>query len=176
MIDKGKIYRVSRAGLSRGVGGASREATQMVMEDKVVRASRNISDRISKRNAGQNLKTAKKMTGIFFWIILAMNIFEDILDIVLDATGFLAVVTSVTSIILLFINFTYMFFQRVDFGSRKLILWGISFIVELIPGADILPTYSVVFVLTRFMENNEKFKKALQTVQAKKIVRPKRGS
>lgn len=174
-IDKESAYLVGRAAMTGGVGKAGRTAAELATYNTVSKAAQKTASRIEKRkkeNSQKEVTPVKKMQGIGFYIILLMCVVEDLLDIILS------LVTPITSVILTFIIFTYLILEKVDFNSRTIARWVISFIIELIPVVNIIPTYSIIFFLTKTFENNASIKKATETLQVKRsvnITRKKRG-
>lgn len=125
----------------------------------------------NKRGTTKPEEPQKKMTGAGYYVVLSITIIEDILDI------FLSFITPVTSIIVTLIIFIYLYSQKVDMSSKTAARWILSFIIEAIPILNILPTYSIVFALTKAVENNEAIKKVAQMKDGHNpnITRAKRG-
>lgn len=113
-----------------------------------------------------------KMVGVLFWMVLSLVLIDDAFDIFVTLTGFLGIVSSVSNWIISGIVFLYMYFEGVKMDSRKIVAWGVGFIVESIPYVgSIIPTYAIIFVLTRVWENNaELIKKISPSILREKIM------
>jgi hypothetical protein len=170
-INKESLGRIAHAGLTGGIGAAGRKVTEQLTQKQVDKYSQKTANVIRKRRGQQTQsQTAKKkMSGAGFYIILGITILEDLLDI------FLSPITPITSVIVSFIVFTYLYLENIDFDSRTIARWLISFIIELIPVINIIPTYSIIFYLTKVFENKKIVKGAALKFKRSSVIRKRRG-
>jgi hypothetical protein len=177
LYSKEDLSKIASAGATRGVGGAVRKAASIKYYDKLDRAAQKTSNIIRrKRRPKKSTETPlniKKMVGWKFYSVFTIILIEEILDIFLDATGFLALVTILTSVFVTFIVFIYLYLENVSMDSKKLATWIISFCVEFIPVINFFPTYLLSFVLTRVIENNSTLKTKASFTK-NKIIRSRR--
>ena len=185
---KSKIFndgnaRILRSGLKGGVGGAAKQYAMNKANSAIDRAAQKTAAEIAKRKSGDQETSVesggsapkKKMTGPFFYIVLVFVIIEDLLDIIAGLSVILAFTATVTSLFITFVVFTYLYLEKINWESRKLVMWAISFIMELLPFFSMLPTYTIIFVLTRILENSPDLNKKLNEARNQNITRSKRG-
>lgn len=109
----------------------------------------------------------KLVGGFFWWFLLGIFIFLDLLDLLFTALAALigatglglpiaAIIVVVDNLIDMFATFTtatYYKFTGVPLGFRNIALLSIGFLCEWIPVLDVLPWLSITFVATRILTN-----------------------
>jgi hypothetical protein len=133
---------------------------------KITRQRRNA--RTTTETTEQKPEEPKKMVGPGFYIISLFTIIEDLADILFTLTGILAFIPIFTSIVLTGVIWIYMWSEKVDFNSRQVSIWVISFIIELIPAINAIPTYTIIFWVTRALENNKTLKELVSLLKGVK--------
>jgi len=109
----------------------------------------------------------KKMTGAGFYMIVGVAIIKDLVDLI-DLTGIGVILTTALGFLIDFIVWFYFFYTGVKYyQGRKLATFLISAIIEIIPGLNILPTFSFSLFIIRAMENNPKLKKVTKITKGK---------
>jgi heme/copper-type cytochrome/quinol oxidase subunit 4 len=131
----------------------------MEENDKVVRKSKRTTSNKSTSN-----KMKKKMTGFGFYIVLLLTIIEDVFDLIANITVVLSFLVVIVNFIITAVVFIYMYKEGVKPESKKIALWGISFMIESFPFTSLFPSYSISLILTKLIENNKDKTKKLERV------------
>lgn len=95
----------------------------------------------------------KSKFGPGFWIIFFFAVIKDITDILLNLTVILSPVTTFTTFLMNAILLFYFFFVGVSANTRQVATFGISFIIDLIPGLNLFPLTTVNLFAIRTMED-----------------------
>jgi hypothetical protein len=170
-FSKEQLARIGFSGATGGLGNAAKKAANIKYADSISKKAGSLANRINKNKVNKKNKKEeppkKKMTGPPFWILLIIILIDEIIDMVFNLTGILAILTIFTSLFITFMVITYYIIEGVSLSTRKLVLWIISLTIETIPIINMLPGYSVGFILTRVFENNEKLKKVTNLARGK---------
>jgi len=173
--------RILKSGLKGGAGGALKQAVTNKTYGQIDSAAQKASARLSRKGKTSNADpvgnhtTKQKMDGPLFYLMMCFTILDDVMDIALNATFVLSIAATILSLIISFMVFTYLYSENINWNTRKLIMWSISFIIEIIPFLSILPTYTIIFALTKKLENNPSLITKASQLKNKNITRPKRG-
>jgi hypothetical protein len=155
-----KLMHGGRFITTLATGGPTRaikKAAERRIRDKIRKVGERTAEKYlqKKQRKRQPAPPQKKLTGAGFWIILSLSIINELLDILLNFTVVLSILTWITGLIITFVIGFYLFYQGVSFSTKKIALWLISILIEAIPILNILPTYPISLIIMRIMENNE---------------------
>ncbi|NOY35545.1 MAG: hypothetical protein GXP44_01330 [bacterium] len=162
----------SRIAASAATGGVGRVASREVkrrVSGKISEAGEKAARYYKKRKDPNLTEPPKKLSGAGFWMIFSLSLANEILDVFLNFTLFLSLLTLITGLAITFIIAFYLYGQGVKPSSRKLALWIVSVAIESIPFLNILPTYPVSLLVMKKMENSEFLKKHASVMMAKGI-------
>jgi|GEM_PF-4049467 len=120
----------------------------------------------------------KKIGGVSYGIMLGLAMVKDTtdvlttlaqillpgLDLIIPGVGsslslLVGILAYVIGAMITFTIFLYLKFSGVKFTSKKLATATLSTIIEMIPLVDILPTTTIMLVLVKKMQNNERVQK-----------------
>jgi hypothetical protein len=115
----------------------------------------------------------KKMTGILFYLVLMIVMFDDFTDLISDASVVLSWLSIFSTLFVTWVLAMYFFWEKVDISSQKvgkragqkIALWVAGFIAEAIPFISSLPSGTIVLCVTRFLENNPIVKKLTKNIK-----------
>jgi hypothetical protein len=135
--------------------------------------SKNNIIRRKRRGEKSEQLAPKKMVGFWFYIVLLLVGFDDLLlDTGFNLTGFLAVLAPIVSNFITLITGFYLYTQKISPTSNKLSLWILSIIIEFIPFINLFPTYLVSLLITKKLENNPTARKIV-TAKMNNVIRSK---
>lgn len=100
-------------------------------------------------------KKEKKMNGLGFYLVLLLTITDDIIDILLNLSVVLSIITSLTSIFISFIVWLYLKSNGVKMDTQKIAIWILAFIVEVFPFASAIPSSTSALLLTKKIVNGD---------------------
>lgn len=91
--------------------------------------------------------------GVGFWILIIFAVLKDLTDIIFTLTVVLMPITSFTGFLMNAAIAMYFFFIGVKPDTKKVATFISSSIIDMLPGAGILPmtTFNLLFI--RFLEN-----------------------
>jgi len=171
-----------RRGFSSNFAGSPGKVAQRLTEAATTPLIARGAERLARKqrlkkiqeNRGRGLRDEaasppKKLSGPGFWMVVGAAILKDTLDVFLNISILFSVLVIFTGLIIIFIVSFYLFYNGVKLTTKKLAVWAVSAIIEIIPFLSILPTYSFTLLIIRAMENNEHLKKA--AAQKKGIAR-----
>jgi len=123
--------------------------------------ARRLKEIKKRRAAGARGKASapKKMTGPGFYMVVGIAIVKDLLDVFLNVSVVLSVVVIATGLLISFIVAFYLFYVGVKPSAKKVAVYAVSAIIELIPFLSIIPTFAFTLFIIRALENNPKLKK-----------------
>ncbi len=146
-------------------GGSDSSMKNRGRFSKITRKARAL--RKFKKQLGNKKTQEKKMTGVGFYMIVGIAIIKDLVDLI-DLTGIGVILTSILGFFIDFIVWFYFFYTGVKYyEGRKLATFLISAIIEIIPGLNILPTFSFTLFIIRALENNPRLKKMSKITKGK---------
>lgn len=136
--------------------GGDKEAKRQIEE-----AGRKIAKKLSQkqvrtfkegfRKIKQEEQTKKEnLSGAAYWLILGLNILEDLLDTFLTPTGYGAAIFAFTTTLLAIITVAYLYLSGVTMTTRKLALSVVNWIIDLIG----IPTNALNLIIIRILEHN----------------------
>ena len=156
----GSMHRPARAA-QRAPEQASAEA-MVVGAEKVARIAQQRLKKRKGREAEKQRKpqqSQKKLTGPLFIAMLFLTLLKDMLDIVFTFSVILIIFSVIFGLMITFTLLIYYMMNDVKLTSRKLVVFVVSMVLEILPFTGILPMASVSLVLVRVLENNERFRK-----------------
>lgn len=155
------LQRVGRIVKSAVVSGATQGPGRAVDAEKVARAAqrRLVARRRRKGRLEAKKAPKKKLTGVMFYVILSVTIIKDLFDVVFALTVILSFLGVLFGLLVTFVVLIYYFFNQVNLTSRKLVVFFVATVIEILPFVGILPMASVSLILVRHFENNKKSRK-----------------
>jgi len=161
----------SRLAVSAATGGVGRSASREIqrrVSGSVSAAGEKAAEFYKKKMDGMN-EPEKKLSGVMFWTIFSLSVIKELSDIFLNFTIILSIFTLITGLIITFIIGFYLFSQGVSPGTKKIVLWIVSMMIEAIPFLNLIPTYPISLLIMKVMENNEFLKKHAQVAHARGV-------
>jgi hypothetical protein len=162
---KSEKFTVGRVGADLamgGVGRAVRREAERRLSGGISRAAGKVAESYKKGREAGGAPQKKRLSGLGFWFIFSAVVIKEILDILLDATLILSVLAWLIGVFIIFTVYFYLAIEGVSFTDRKLTMWIISLLIEMIPFLNILPTFPVMLLALKAMENNEFLKSKMQ--------------
>jgi len=162
---KSEKFTVGRVGTDLAMGGigrAVRREAERRMSGGISRAAGKAAESYKKRRDGEGVPKKKKLSGLGFWFIFTAVVVKEILDILLDATLILSVLAWLIGVFVIFTVYFYLAIEGVSFTDRKLTMWIISLLIEMVPFLNILPTFPIMLLVLKATENNEFLKSKMQ--------------
>jgi len=165
--------RLAGAGLNTP-GGMAKIAANRVALPHILRGAEKMARgkrlrEIRKRRAegarGKASAPPKKMTGVGFYMVVALALIKDTFDIIADISILLSILTFFTGLLISYIVWFYLFYNGVKLDSRKLATFAVSAIIEVIPLVNIIPTFTITLFVIRELENNKGLKKLAGTLK-----------
>ncbi|HET8574622.1 MAG TPA: hypothetical protein VFM02_00415 [Candidatus Paceibacterota bacterium] len=120
----------------------------------------------------------KKMTGPAFYLFLGLCLLKDGLDVLINITIIFSLLTIPVAILIEGLVFMYLVISGIKLNTRNLTLWGLNTLIESIPFLNILPMFTVTFLLTKHYANKEvkeKNKEILAAAQQASRLNRRRG-
>jgi len=145
--------RFASAGLTGGIGYAASKEVNRRAEGFLRKKADKVAESYKKN---KDSTSEHKLSGVGFWMIFGLTIINEILGIILSFTIILPVIIG---LITSFIVFFYLAYSGVSFSTRKMVVWIVAIVIEMVPILNMLPSLSVSLFLTRLLENNETLKK-----------------
>jgi len=109
-----------------------------------------------------NLTYNKKMVGPMFWLMVALAVTKDVLDVIFAASVVLSFLSSIFAVLVSLTVLFYMKYNNVPFTTRKVVTMAITFIIEFIPFASLLPLTTINLFIVRIIDNNERLTKLVE--------------
>ena len=109
----------------------------------------------------QPAQLSKKMTGPFFYIMLLLVAFKDLLDVFLTLSIVLSFFIFAINGLIILVILLYYFVNDVKLSSRKLAVFVISMTIETIPILGLLPMTSISLIVIRKLENSKGLSKLI---------------
>lgn len=116
------------------------------------------------RVAEVDIEPPKKIGGASFGIMMGFAMMKDLLDIfltfisVIPFTVFFVIIGSLLGIIISIAIFFYLFSNRVGWTTKKIVIFAVAFIIEIIPFLGFLPMATLNLFLVTRMENNDRMR------------------
>jgi hypothetical protein len=116
-------------------------------------------DQNTTSNTKQPKEPKEKLTGIFFWMIFAANCVKDFIDLILDATVYLAFLTIITTLVVVPPTFIYLHTQGVN-AKKKITGLIADFVLEFITfgAAPAMPILLIIYKASGKIEYMAKMK------------------
>ena len=102
---------------------------------------------------------AKKMTGVGFYIVLAIVAINDVAGLIADSTIVFFLIPVFTGLIAQLVTFTYLYWSGVKMADRKLAIILVSSTIEVLPFVNLLPAGTLNLIAIRTIENSNAAKK-----------------
>lgn len=182
-MDSDPIQKISRvggeiakkslyAGATRGAGAIPRVAAEAALNVALADAAQRAANRYKKdddpeQDPESGDEKTKKLTGVFFFLVLALAGIKDLLDVIGDITLIFSVVSLITGPVISFVILFYLFMNNVSLDSRKLVTFIVTTIIGLIPFLNLLPETMLNLILIRIFENSELAKKGVMKAVSK---------
>lgn len=159
----GRDYALAGAvgALSGGLRGATGALSDEFIERKAHELEQKRRERLRVMGKEKSIKLPEeKLVGAGFWIMIGVAMFKDIIDIFLGLSLILSFLIVLTTIVINFVVFFYLFYNDVEITNKKVASWVSTFILEVIPlGLFFLPLTTLNLIIIRTLEHNERIKK-----------------
>lgn len=152
------LRRISAAATDQAVDSSAKRFAERLKNRKRGNAGNSPSGGEAKaKGKGEEGKgnDKKKMAGMAFYLVLSLTIFKDVSDLVADASVILSIITPITGLIVSFVVAVYFYLNKVEISTNKIVAYALSIVLEFIPFLNIIPTSTIVLILTKWMENNK---------------------
>jgi len=127
-------------------------------------------DQIYEQYDARSPRPEKKMNGVGFWMIVALAIFKDALDLPVNLTFIFSFLVFFTGLFMSFIIFFYLFYNNVGFVTKfsvkKLLTMVALPVVEMTPFLSFFPMATVSLFIFRYLENHATAKKIVEKTAA----------
>lgn len=162
-----KTMPSSASGATPSVGTGNTRRVRRDMRGGRINRKRIATLRKMRKKVAIEQPPPKKMTGPGFYMVVGFAFIKDLIDLA-GLTGFGLLLTSFLGFILVFIVWFYFFYTGVKyFEGRKLATFIISAIIEITPGLNFFPTFSITLFIIKELENNPKLKKLTKLAKGK---------
>ena len=104
--------------------------------------------------------------GMGWYVVLALAILGDFIGALLDLSLFLTVVTTLLGWFIAAVIWIYYYMHDVGFVDKKLIAYLVALIVTTLPMINALPELTIMFVVVRSIENQERLHHNTKVYQA----------
>ena len=112
--------------------------------------------RIERKNIGEKTDKKKKLEGPMFMFMAMLVIVKDLLDVVFTFSVLLVFLASAFAVIVSLIVLFYLKYNEIPLTTRKVATMVITFLLEFIPFAGLLPLATLNLFLVRIIDNNER--------------------